>query len=174
MLLKHLHTCYRCLYTCKITELPVSISKICNYLQIKIVRNSDLPVTSQLQPNQKGACVFHNNEKYIILRDTETKSVQRFTAAHEIGHILLRHLPSNTITSTQEIEAEYFALCLLMPPCIIAKLKHLTTTELCNICQCPINMYIRYIDMYNKLPTTGRHANVCITKFKIFLEQYNN
>lgn len=170
---KHFSTCYACLNTCKISQLPVSLSEICAQLNIKVIHNSDLPIHAQLKENQLGACIIYKQHKFLIIRDTETKNVQRFTAAHEIGHVILKHLPSAYITKKQELYAECFALCLLMPPCIINRMYHIPPTTLCNLCQCPFEMYLRYNFIYTYAPHNCIYAHKCLQNFKNFLAKYH-
>ena len=70
------------------------------------------------------AIIFYNDE-------IESKERKRFTIAHEIGHIVLKHKGFSTIN---EKEADTFAAQLLLPHCILAELvkrgKNITETYL--------------------------------------------
>lgn len=139
-----------CLLSCNINTIPIPLNKICKHYNIKIIAASTLS-TKYLSDNELGACFITQKQKYIVVQDTISKPLQRFTVAHEIGHILLNHLPNTFITREQEIEAELFALCLLMPPYIIQNLNDINIIELCNFCQCPHTMLQKYIEIYKYL-----------------------
>lgn len=76
----------------------------------------------------KEACVMNNNNKFILVINTDkitTYERYRFTLAHELGHIKLKHVEnkkilcrdslSKTGEDLKEIEANNFAANLLMP-----------------------------------------------------------
>lgn len=49
-----------------------------------------------------------------MAKDTESIPIQRFSVAHEIGHIFLGHVPAERLTKEQELTAERFAsACVL-------------------------------------------------------------
>lgn len=66
-------------------------------------------------------CSFYDKEKeqfIIYINDVDYhKTRNRFTIAHEIGHIVLNHFESGD-AKENEIEANYFAGYLLLPDCI--------------------------------------------------------
>lgn len=79
-------------------------------------------VPDQSSSNISGA--VSSKEKKILINDKESIFRQRFTLAHEIGHIVL-HFNSHDeefvdfridgIRDTKELQADEFAGCLLMP-----------------------------------------------------------
>lgn len=54
-------------------------------------------------------------DTFIIVRDTDSLPIQRYSIAHEIGHILLGHNHTENITRNNEDETERFAIDLLAP-----------------------------------------------------------
>ena len=79
-----------------------------------------------------GRFLYIDDEPAIFYNAKHTAPMQAFTIAHELGHYFLRHLDgteaeiicidrdfnrlgSNDDASEKEVEANYFASCLLMP-----------------------------------------------------------
>lgn len=66
---------------------------------------------------KQGDIIIYSNSSYTLSREI-------FTVAHEIGHVVLKHINSDnqsihdqsmTNSDEREAEANYFAVCLLMP-----------------------------------------------------------
>ncbi len=89
MLYKNIrNSSWQCLIDNQITALPVSLKKIARSSGIKIIANS---VVHKLPPNVNGMTIYQNNTFYIIFNNLLKVSICRFTIAHEIGHIVLKH-----------------------------------------------------------------------------------
>lgn len=58
--------------------------------------------------------LWHNAKPYVFLGRGPAPEIVRFNLAHELGHLLM-HTNEQTITATQEREANAFATELLMP-----------------------------------------------------------
>lgn len=123
-----------------INYIPISVDYIANRLKIKSIQNCDLN-TPLLSPNQNGLAVLSKGKFYIIYNEKDNLQERRFTAAHEIGHILLGHLFSNPISQQEkeirEQEADIFATFLLAPVCVIQALKLQTPKEIQSVCNMP-------------------------------------
>lgn len=137
---KILEAVYKLIIELEVKQLPISVDYITNELWIKQIRNCDLN-TPLLSPNQNGLAVLSKGKFYIIYNEKDNLQERRFTAAHEIGHILLGHLFS-TPTSQQEKEireqeADIFAAFLLAPVCVIQALKLQTPEEIQSVCNMP-------------------------------------
>jgi Zn-dependent peptidase ImmA (M78 family) len=107
-----------------INKIPVPIEDLIDALGVQLVR-------SRMGPDVSGM-TFREGQKIIIgLNSAHHPRRQRFTAAHEIGHIRLhkgrpvivdssirvdfRDPVSSMATDAEEIEANAFAAALLMP-----------------------------------------------------------
>lgn len=111
-----------------VCKLPVSLSGICKDLGIAILDNKH---ANELQPGENGIAVMQNDKWYIIFDDTDIYGKQRFTIAHELGHILMGHEMKNGYYTRRdniskpadETEADIFASRLLAPACILWGIK---------------------------------------------------
>lgn len=127
---------WQCLIDCKISSLPTSLFQICQHFGIKVVGNSKLTV-NKLALGEKAIKAIINNQCYIIVDDTFPIPVQRYSIAHEIGHILL---------GNGESEAERFAIDVLAPACVLWGLN-LHTAE--DIARCNLSRKTQKSDMQN-------------------------
>ena len=99
----------------KCTEAPVMLGDLLSFLDY------DLEPADPQRLNLKKISGFTDLDyKIIIFNDTHPKVRQRFTIAHEIGHIMLKHSVKDHIYNINsqdpiEIEANMFAVELLMP-----------------------------------------------------------
>lgn len=121
---------WKCLIQCKINSLPVSLSQICKHYGIKIVKNSDLQ-ENKLLNNERAKVMKINGVFHIIVNDVDPIPVQRYSIAHEIGHILLGG-------GLSEYEAERFAIDILAPACVIWGLNLHTAEEISKLCNISI------------------------------------
>lgn len=76
-----------------------------------------------LKQNERGRNVVTDSSTFIIVRDTDSFPIQRYSIAHEIGHILLGHNHTENITRNNEDETERFAINLLAPACVLRGLN---------------------------------------------------
>lgn len=67
---------------------------------------------------------------YIFYDDTVSPERQRFTVAHELGHIIMRHSGAED----NEAEANVFASRLLMPACVLYACEVKTADEIMSLC----------------------------------------
>lgn len=118
-----------CLINCSIDKLPTDLSQICHYYGIRILKNSNL-TTNKLKADEKGKVIKIDNQYFIVVRDTDAISIQRYTIAHELGHIL--------IDQASEYEAERFAIGILAPACVLWGLKIKSPTEISELCNISI------------------------------------
>lgn len=118
------------------------ILEIVNKIHIEF--NEDLPInldsilkrfgfTHQklnLDNDVSGALIINENAKLICTNANDSEKRERFSIAHELGHYFIHHIQdleltksatylrdklSSTGVNDKEIEANYFAACLLMP-----------------------------------------------------------
>ena len=111
----------------KVESAPVKIEKIIDSLGIHRAVNTHASVS--------GAAIIEGTKRVIIVNAREDHKRQRFTMAHELGHILLhgeqslnvdteavmhfRDFRSKQGESAKEIEANFFAANILMPATLI-------------------------------------------------------
>lgn len=75
-----------------------------------------------------------NGIYYIFYDNCMDIPSQRFTIAHEIGHIVMQHF--SNLSPTREKEANMFASRLLMPMCVLHECKinsYLELQQMCNV-----------------------------------------
>lgn len=99
----------------KITEPPVKISSIANYLEIDALKGDEtIPIF------KKTSAFIDLEDKILVYKDSDPIVRKRFSVAHEIGHFVLSHTVKNDIFDIdsfdyREIEANMFAAEILMP-----------------------------------------------------------
>lgn len=120
-----------------VTELPVMVGKICTQMGIKVLY-FDAP-----EGESDGYCLVSSGQPRIYVARDRPRERQRFTAAHELGHILLGHAgkfdlvnrePSET-DNPIEHDANVFASRLLAPACVLWALDAHTPDEIADLCQ---------------------------------------
>ena len=116
---------WQCLIDCCITSLPTNLANVCNYFNIRIIESSSLKV-HQLMDNERGKIMNYENQFILVVRDTDPICIQRYTIAHEIGHILLGK-------NISEYEAERFAIGILAPACVIWTLNIHEPEDIANL-----------------------------------------
>ncbi len=133
---------WQCLLDAGITELPVSVVKIAEHFDVKLVKNSH---RNWLTPCQSGISIMTEDGTWIICYDDNDSMERiRFTIAHELGHILLGHplregfVHTRTIAKERpqvESEADMFAARILAPACVLWALDLHTAEEIANVCK---------------------------------------
>lgn len=119
---------WQCLIDCNISYLPTSLSQICKHFNISIISNSILK-ENKLTSGEKAIKTIINGQYYIVIDDTLPMPIQRYSIAHEIGHILL---------GNGEYEAERFAIDILAPACVLWGLNLHTAEEIAHVCDISI------------------------------------
>lgn len=128
----------------KITSLPVSVSEICERENIRLITYREgAPIIEQarLENNVIGNDAF-SMRKMIFYDDTKPPSRQRFSIAHEIGHIVLHNPTGATVLNREmspnddplEREANVFASRLLAPLCVLHFLNVRSPEEISELC----------------------------------------
>ena len=126
----------------RIGKLPVKVSEICKSYGIRVVRYStadqlfrQFHLTDRADTND--GFTFDN---VIFYNDSQPMERQRFTVAHELGHILLHN--GNGMYNREpsvndnpiEQEANVFASRLLAPACVLWGLGVTTAQQISNLC----------------------------------------
>jgi len=114
-----------------ITEPPVDVEAIATMQGIEILRH-------RFDGPESGFALRDGTRRYIGLNTQTSRRRQRFTAAHELGHLILhdgkelivdqavlrvdlRNHLSSMGTDREEVEANTFAAALLMPERIVLR-----------------------------------------------------
>lgn len=95
-----------------------------------LIEDLQIPISFESLDRLLGACVrISSTEVGILINDQRDLHMQRFTAAHELGHFVLEHegsldrevrLPGHTSgRDPKEVEADAFAAELLMPKWLV-------------------------------------------------------
>lgn len=126
-----------CLIDNNIQSLPIMLVPIAQNYGIRVKANTSAKI---LKPKERGKIIGFS-PPIIVLDDTLSEQVQRYTLAHEIGHWVLghlskniKHLPRQHLTNPQEIEAESFAALFIAPTCVIWGLNLHTPQEIAEAC----------------------------------------
>lgn len=103
-----------------ITELPISVTELCKKLGIVVY-------TYNPKDDNLGSSMFIDGVPTIFVKSDMTIERQRFTAAHELGHIILGHVGKYELVNREptpqdnpiEQAANVFASRLLAPACVL-------------------------------------------------------
>lgn len=120
-----------------ITELPVNVVSLCRKMGIRVQYYTP-------QDDNDGCSTILLGTPRIFVSNRRSPERQRFTIAHELGHILLGHIgggvalvnrePSPT-DNPIEHEANVFASRLLAPACVLWGLDLHDATDIARVCR---------------------------------------
>lgn len=126
---------WQILIDCEVKELPVKIVKLCRSLgiQVKYYESTD---------GNDGYCKMYPNKPFIFVNKTCSKERQRFTVAHELGHIILGHVGKYSLVNREpsandnpiESEANVFASRLLAPACVLHEIGVKNPRQISELC----------------------------------------
>lgn len=119
-----------------ITELPVPIVQVCRQMGIQVH-----PYTPK-DDNDGYSTILLGRPRICVSRECSPER-QRFTAAHELGHILLGHVGEQELVNREpsrgdnpiEQEANVFASRLLAPACVLWALDARTPEQIARLCR---------------------------------------
>lgn len=127
---------WRVLINENVRELPVKVVRLCRQMGIRV--NYFTPET-----DSDGFSTIVDGQAQIFVSDCCSRERQRFTVAHELGHILLGHVgeyelvnrePSKGDTSIEQA-ANVFASRLLAPACVLWALDARTPEQIAELCR---------------------------------------
>ncbi len=119
---------YTILKHAKMFKCPVDVEKLADFYSIYIIKED-------MDDHVSGLCYTKNDKEFVGVNSAHSPKRQRFTIAHEIGHLIL-HFPKNedviidtdktttalfhrakgkVVRRVYEKEANQFAAALLMP-----------------------------------------------------------
>lgn len=108
----------------KLYSFPINIKSLCRSLDVSLLKIDNLE-------NSKFSVSAKIDAKTYIIYVPHSKEVDRFTVAHELGHILLDHLDNNLSDYIEE-QANIFASRLLCPLCIIKHFEFNKVSQVMN------------------------------------------
>ena len=119
----------------KVSALPVKISQICRQMGVQ-VRYYDP------EDENDGYSTILDGEAVIFVKRDCYRPRQRFTVAHELGHILLGHVGKYELVNREpspqdnpiEQSANVFAARVLAPACVLWALDSWTAEEIMVLC----------------------------------------
>lgn len=119
-----------------VTELPVDVVELCRRMGIRV---------QYYKPTDKndGYCTIFLGWPRIFVSSKCSPERQRFTIAHELGHILLGHVGRAELVNREpsgsdnpiEHDANIFASRLLAPACVLWALDARTPEQIARLCR---------------------------------------
>lgn len=127
---------WRVLINENVRELPVKVVRLCKQMGIRVVYFTP-------ETDSDGFSTIVDGQAQIFVSDRCSRERQRFTVAHELGHILLGHVGEYELVNREpsrgdgpvEQAANVFASRLLAPACVLWALDARTPEQISALCQ---------------------------------------
>lgn len=118
-----------------VTTLPIGMVRLCGRMEIPVMLHDD-PAKGD------GYCCILDGQPVIFVYREAYRPRQRFTVAHELGHILLGHVGKYALVSREpsaednpiEQAANVFAARLLAPACVLWGCQAFTAEAIADLC----------------------------------------
>ena len=141
---------WQMLIDCHVSQLPVRLTPICQHYGWTLATYAEaqqaleeLDLTS-LAASTDGFCLHLSGRYYIFFDDHTPRGRQRFTVAHEIGHIMLGHVGAGECTTInrdpkptdapEEVQANQFATRILAPAWVLHSIGATTSAQIAKVC----------------------------------------
>lgn len=119
-----------------VRELPVKVVRLCKQMGIRVVYFTP-------ETDSDGFSTIVDGQATVFVSDRCSRERQRFTVAHELGHILLGHVGEYELVNREpsrgdnpiEQAANVFASRLLAPACVLWALDARTPEQIAELCQ---------------------------------------
>lgn len=129
-----------------ITALPLAFHDVCTANNIKLYRYIG---ESYFKSNERGVAFKEGSRFNIFVNGTDELQVQRYTIAHEMGHIFLGHITGDKVharisglkpalSGSSEYQAERFAAGILAPACVLWGLGIHSAKDIAELCIIPL------------------------------------
>lgn len=126
---------WKILLDCGVNRLPVEITQICRKLGVSV--RLYMPTDGN-----DGISLIHDGEPLILVSANVTQARQRFTCAHELGHIILGHVGVYQLRNREpdvtdnkiEQAANVFASRILAPACVLWGCEAFEEEEISRLC----------------------------------------
>lgn len=121
-----------------IHTLPVKMGELCRSLGIRVITHS-----GEIESYGDGKAGIVDGKPIIFVNTETSPERQRFTVAHEVGHILLGHVGEYKLVNREpssednpiEQAANVFASRLLAPACVLWGLDIHTAEDIAALCK---------------------------------------
>lgn len=164
----------------QVAALPVKVSQLCRGMGIRVQHYSPTD-------GNDGFSTIINDQPRIFVSEDCIPTRQRFTCAHELGHILLGHVGRYELVNREpdpgdnpiEQAANVFASRLLAPACVLWALDTRTPEEIAALCQISYQAATFRAERMKLLYERGRFLSSPLERkvyeqFADFIQRYKN
>lgn len=167
----------------RINKLPIPVVSVCREMGIR------LKYYENTREKTLGKSLIIDGVPYILVKRNASENTRRFIIAHELGHIVLKHVcdedhPSvlnydlKDKKSPMEAAANAFAVRLLAPSCVLWGCRTNTAADIERLCAIPAEYAAKRLKRLNYLREQN-HFLSCSNETEVynnfldFIENYN-